>query len=109
MEFTLGLAVIWAVLLMAQNFAFTLVSRARNSGSDAYHAIASVFSNGIWLVVNFLVVAQFTEILNTKDPALFAKVAVFYVTFTVIGSVYGGRFARKYLERGKRRVGAYDD
>lgn len=106
---TLSLAgyALWAFLLIAQNFAFTVVSRARNSGSDAYHAIASVFSNGIWLVVNFLVVSQFAAILETKDPWLFAQVAVFYTTFTVIGSVWGGKISRTFFEKGKRRVGAY--
>ena len=37
----------WALLLILQNMAFTWVSRARNSGSLGYHAIASICSNGV--------------------------------------------------------------
>lgn len=101
--------ILMAALLIAQNFAFTVVSRARNSGSDAFHATAAVFSNGIWVVVNFLLVAKWTEVLNQKDPFLFAAVALFYVAFTVIGSVYGGRISRRFFEKGNRRVGHYED
>jgi hypothetical protein len=39
--------ILWFLLLVLQNAAFTWVSRARNSGSIGYHAIAAVFSNGI--------------------------------------------------------------
>jgi hypothetical protein len=38
-------------LVLLQNASFTLVSRARNSKSLAYHAGAAVLSNGIWLLV----------------------------------------------------------
>jgi hypothetical protein len=40
-----------AGMTFLQNASFTLVSRARNSDSIAYHAGASVLSNGIWLLV----------------------------------------------------------
>lgn len=39
-------------LVVLQNASFTLVSRARNSKSLWYHGIASVLSNGIWLLAN---------------------------------------------------------
>lgn len=37
-------------LAVAQNFAFLAVSRARNRDNVAHHAIASVFSNGVWFL-----------------------------------------------------------
>lgn len=37
-------------LAVTQNFAFLAVSRARNRDNIAYHAIASVFSNGVWFL-----------------------------------------------------------
>lgn len=40
--------ILWGVLLIIQNMSFTLVSRARNSGSIKFHAVASVGSNGVW-------------------------------------------------------------
>ena len=36
--------VLWAVMLLIQNATFTWVSRARNSKSLGYHAVAAVFS-----------------------------------------------------------------
>jgi hypothetical protein len=59
-----------------QNASFTLVSRARNSKSLLFHAIASVFSNGIW----FAVVRQVTA----PDPNIGLLGAV-YVAGTVTG------------------------
>lgn len=37
-------------LALAQNFSFMLVSRARNRNNILYHALASVFSNGVWFL-----------------------------------------------------------
>lgn len=101
--------VLMALLLVSQNFSFTVVSRARNSGSDAFHAIASVFSNGIWVVVNFLLVQKWTEVLEQDSPLLFAAVASFYVLFTVVGSVWGGKVSRRFFEKGSRKVGHYKE
>ena len=66
-------------LSIVQNISFTLVSRARNRDNNDYHAIASVFSNGIY----FLVFKQ----LYDADFAL--PVLAFYVLGTITGSVVG--------------------
>ncbi|WP_276200351.1 hypothetical protein [Chelatococcus sp. XZ-Ab1] len=95
--------VIWAALLMAQNAAFTWVSRARNSGSIPYHAVAAVFSNGVWILSMFIVVDKLRE---AEGIAQIAAVATFYTVFTVAGSVAMHWFSMSYLEKGKRRVGA---
>ncbi|WP_262265516.1 hypothetical protein [Microvirga yunnanensis] len=94
---------LWAVLLIAQNAAFTWVSRARNSGSVGYHAVASVFSNGIWILGMFLVVDKLRQAEGILQIAL---VAIFYTIFTVAGSVGMHWFSMTYLEKGKRKVGA---
>lgn len=78
-----------------QNASFTLVSRARNSSSIWYHAIASVFSNGIWL----LVIRQVVQHLDS--PTLM----VTYLMGSVFGSVAMHFISMKYLEKGKRKVG----
>jgi hypothetical protein len=44
----------WAVFLLLQNASFTFVSRARNSGSYALHAVAAVASNGVWIASQFV-------------------------------------------------------
>jgi len=91
---------LWALLLLCQNASFTLVSRARNSGSLKFHAIASVFSNGIYIwTIQFLI--DFRD----RDVAYWV-VALVYVVMTVTGSVLMHHVSRTYLERGNRRVGA---
>lgn len=96
----------WAILLIAQNAAFTWVSRARNSGSLSYHATASVFSNGIWIFSQTIIISLLSSALRSGDIALIVKVGMFYTMFTVLGSVSMHAFLRRYVERGKRKVGA---
>ncbi len=52
----------WFILLIVQNAAFTLVSRARNSGSYSYHALAAVFSNGIWFASQFILIGMVVKL-----------------------------------------------
>lgn len=81
-------------LVILQNASFTWVSRARNSNSIKYHAIAAVFSNGIWILVIRQVVINYDK----------WQLMVAYVIAAVIGSVAMHWFAMKYLEKGKRKV-----
>ena len=78
-------------LVMLQNASFTLVSRARNSRSLAYHSIASVLSNGVWLLVIRKVVQNF------DSPELM----ITYLAGSVIGSVAMHHLSMKYFERKK--------
>jgi uncharacterized protein YebE (UPF0316 family) len=72
-----------------QNASFTLISRARNSNSISYHAIASVLSNGIWLLVIRNVVS------NLDKPELMIS----YLVGSVIGSISMHYIAMKYFEK----------
>lgn len=78
-------------LTVLQNASFTLVSRARNSSSLSYHAIASVLSNGIWLLV-------IRHVVNNFDNWL---LMVTYVIGSVTGSVLTHFVAMKYFEKKK--------
>lgn len=82
---------ILAAIVILQNGSFTLVSRARNSGSYLYNAIASVFSNGIWLWVAQQVVTK------PNDMPTF----VTYVIGAVIGSVAMQWVSIRFLEKKK--------
>lgn len=73
-----------------QNASFTLVSRARNTKSLLFHAIASVFSNGIWFVVVRKVTAP--------DPNTWL-LGIVYVTGTVTGSVLMHYFSMNFIEK----------
>jgi len=95
---------LWFLLLVVQNAAFTWVSRARNSGSYGYHAIAAVFSNGIWFASQFLLISMVTDPTLTVDEMF--KLGTIYIAGTVTGSVVMHFLAKNYLERGNRKVGA---
>jgi hypothetical protein len=95
---------LWFFLLVIQNAAFTWVSRARNSGSLGYHAIAAVFSNGIWFVSQFLLINMVVKPnMQVKEIITYGVV---YVLGTVIGSLIMHYVALNHLEKGKRKVGA---
>jgi hypothetical protein len=79
-------------LTILQNASFTLVSRARNSNSILYHTIASVLSNGIWLLVIRNVVSNFE---NTT-------LMITYLAGSVIGSISMHYVAMKYFEKNGR-------
>lgn len=101
--------ILWAVLLVLQNAAFTWVSRARNSGSDLYHGVAAVFSNGIWLFATFFTFEKvFFPAETTGFTLEVAGACVLYIATTVSGSVFMGKFLRRFVESGKRKVGHYD-
>lgn len=78
---------LWVCLLLAQQASQTTVSRARNSGSFGYHAVAAVGSNGIWLISQFILVDKITSILRSGDWTQAVPVALVYVVACVSGSV----------------------
>ena len=96
--------VIWGAILLLQNASFTWTSRARNSGSLAYNAAASIFSNGIWFIGQLVVISN---VLQYRDDHFMLGVCMlFYTVFCVIGSVAAQYILMKYVESGKRKVGA---
>lgn len=89
--------VIWAVLLVLQNAAHTVTSRARNTKGKAgiyYNGVASIFSNGVWFASQFFIVNM---LINVKDkPAQFVITLAFYVLFTAGGSIAAHWFFMKW-------------
>jgi hypothetical protein len=80
-------------ITILQNASFTLVSRARNSNSLVYHTIASVLSNGIWLLVIRNVVTNFNNL----------TLMITYLIGSVIGSIAMHYVAMKYFEKPKNK------
>jgi hypothetical protein len=87
---------IWAVVLLAQNSTFTLVSRARNSGSLRYHAVAAMLSNSVWFLSQFFVVGLLTQAQHNMKLALGA--GVLYLILTTISSVAMHWFLMRKVE-----------
>lgn len=96
---------VWAVLLLVQNASFTWVSRARNSRSLGYHALASVASNGVWFIGLGLAIDKIHDAMRAESWTLLAATVVFYTTFTVLGSVGAHHLLMTRIETGNRRVG----
>ena len=94
----------WFLLLVVQNAAFTWVSRARNSGSLGYHAVAAVFSNGVWFASQFIMIAMVAYGDLTSGAAV--MMGVLYILGTVSGSVLMHYVSMRWLEKGKRKVAA---
>jgi len=94
--------VVWGLLLVVQNAAFTLVSRARNSSSLTYHAWAAVFSNGVWFVSQVILVDNIFRVLKDGDWWAAVQVGVFYTVCTMVGSLLMHWFAMRRLERRER-------
>jgi divalent metal cation (Fe/Co/Zn/Cd) transporter len=78
-------------LTILQSASFTLVSRARNSNSIIYHTVASILSNGIWLLVIRNVVSNFES----------TPLMITYLIGSVIGSISMHYIAMKYFEKPK--------
>ena len=96
----------WALLLILQNASFTWVSRARNSGSITWHGLAAIFSNGIWIFSQAIVINLMLQAFASKDITQILWIGSFYTVFTVLGSIGAHYILRTYLESGNRKVGA---
>lgn len=98
----------WAGILFAQNYSFTYVSRARNSGSLLRHFKAAIFSNGIWIVSQILMLGPMFDQLTGKH-GLGQQIAsgAVYTVATVAGSL-AAHFISKKTEKGNTAVGASD-
>ena len=86
----------WALLLMLQNGSNTWVSRARNSTNLKYHAVASLFGNGVYFANLFIGVDKIRE---STSPALIAFTVIFYSLFTMLGSVLSHYLLMRYVEK----------
>lgn len=109
MTITLSMWIGWAILLVIQNFAFTAVSRGRNSGSIVYHGVASFFSNGVWFA-QFFIIFNVMEAIQERvleGQYFFGFMAfLIYTVFTMTGSLTAHHILRNRFEKGKTRVGA---
>ncbi len=75
-----------------QNVSFSMVSRSRNRDNMTYHAICSVFSNGIWFVTMHQLVA--------------ADLKWWLVLPYIVGTVLGSLFGVKVSMRIEQLIGA---
>lgn len=93
----------WFIVLVFQAMGFTVVSRARNSGSVAYHSIVATVSNSVWFVSQLFLVNFMTKP-DMPITTLVCYGAV-YVAGNTIGSTLMHYISLRWLEKGKRKVG----
>lgn len=96
----------WAPVLVAQNFAFTFVSRARNSGSVKRHMWAGVASNGVWFLSQIIIFSKMFKMMTGQYGIPVAiGTGLYYMFFTLVGSLAAHYWSLKN-EKGKAAVGA---
>jgi hypothetical protein len=96
----------WAAVLFFQNVSFTYVSRARSSGSIVRHLKASIFSNGIWIFSQMIMLGPMFDYLTGKHGRTAQLgAASLYTLSCVAGSLFAHWLAMK-TEKGKNAVGA---
>src|SRR5208282_1023250 len=96
---------VWATILFLQNISFTYVSRARSSGSLFRHLKASVFSNGIWIFSQIIMLGvMFDNLTGKHGVAMQLSSAGVYTLACVSGSIFAHWLAMK-TEKGKDAVG----
>lgn len=104
--FSVWFWLLWAVFLVWQNYAFTYVSRARNSASLKSHAMAALQSNGIWFVQTIFIFTAFQSIFRgTYGLGMTLFAVLYYTAFTMSGSLWA-HYRRLRKEAGDNAVGA---
>lgn len=98
---------IWAALLVSTSSSSTAASRARNTNSYGYHAVAALFSHGTFFVAQLIGIDLIVEIIRKHDGALALKGFLVYAVANTAGSLAAHWLAIHHFEKGDRRVGAY--
>jgi hypothetical protein len=102
----LGSWALWAHVLLLQNWAFTYVSRARNSGSLTRHLKAAFLSNGVWWISQIIIFSKLYGYINGGNGIRAALLTgLYYTLFTLTGSLVSHAQALQN-EKGKAAVGA---
>jgi hypothetical protein len=100
--------IIWALVLAITSGSGTLASRARNTPSYTYHALAALFSHGTFFVSNLIGVDVLVEVIRTRDPKLALTGFLVYAGASTFGSIASHFVAMHFFETGNRRVGSYE-
>lgn len=93
----------WFAVLLLQAMGFTVVSRARNSGSVAYHGVVSVVSNSVWFVSQLFMVNFMTKPDMPLETLI--RLGLIYVAGNTIGSTLMHYISIRWFEKGNRKVG----
>lgn len=88
-------------ILIAQQFSYVLVSRARNSNSIMYGTIGSVVANITYFVGQILMVDQFMKIIRSADMSHALTLGLIYVVTMTLTASASQWVCMKWFEKGK--------
>jgi Na+(H+)/acetate symporter ActP len=88
-------------ILIAQQFSYVLVSRARNSNSIMYGTIGSVASNCTYFVGQILMVDQFMKILRESNMHHAIVLGAIYITTMTLTASASQWICMRWFEKGK--------
>lgn len=89
---------LWALLLLAQQTTSTWSSRAKAQQSSRKVAWAGVFSHGVWICSQFMIVGTVASALEARSIGRAVFTVVFYTFFCTAGNA----LAHWYLVRRER-------
>lgn len=99
--------ILWSIILVFTNGSGTLASRARNTPSYAYHALAALASHGTFFLSSLIGVDLMVEIIKTHSVTLALQGFLVYALSSTAGSIGVHWMAINHFEKGNRRVGGY--
>jgi hypothetical protein len=86
-------------ILIAQQFSYVLVSRARNSNSILYGTIGSVFANATYFIGQILMVDQFMRIIREADMNHALVLGAIYITTMTLTASVSQWICMRWFER----------
>lgn len=98
---------IWIVLLISTSGTSTLASRARNTPSYVYHALAALGSHGTFIISQLIGLDILVEVIRTHNTHMAIVACAVYAASSTSGSILSHWVAMRFFERGNRRVGSY--
>ena len=90
---------IWGTLLILQNFASCVNSRAKNSDNLWYTTVTAVVSNAVWIASNFFMVDKLVVVMKHGSAKEVVVLGIFYTTCTVFGTLTSQWWAMNVLEK----------
>lgn len=89
-------------ILIAQQFSYVLVSRARNSNSILYGTIGSVAANSTYFIGQILMVDQFMKILRESNMNHALVLGAIYITTMTLTASVSQWVCMRWFERNRK-------
>lgn len=92
--------VVWALMIILQQFSHGISSRAKNSNKIFYNVCAAILSNSVWFFNFYILTINAVE--RSGDIRYLINMGFFYTLFCVVGSVLSQLVAVHFVERDEK-------